>query len=132
MSAKRSLFDVIENGKEIENDINLTSMEKISEGVDKLVDMTKDAFDHLQSLEDAIEQTDALASKTKRELDTQVYENRARYGALADRISKLAEQLSDIQKCTILLLEQTGEIRMANFLKDQRKKQLEEKEETPY
>ena len=132
MSEKRSLFEVIENGKEIEKDKNLTSMEKISKGVDELVGMTKDAFEHIQSLEDALDQTDALASKTKRELDTQVYENRARYGALADRISKLAEQLSDIQKCTILLLEQAGEIRMTNFLKDQRKKWLEEEEETTY
>ena len=129
MSAKRSLFDVIENGKEIEKDLNLTSMEKISKGVDELVGMTKDAFEHIQSLEDALEQTDALASKSKRELDTHVHENRARYGALADRISKLAEQLSDIQKCTILLLVQAGQYDMADVLKGQRKKWLDEEED---
>ena len=128
MSEKRSLFDVIENGKEIEKDLNLTSMEKISKGVDELVGMTKDAFEHLQSLEDVVEQTDALASSTKNDLAYHIYENRARYGALADRISKLAELLSDVQKCTILLLEQAGEIGMAEVIRNQMKRQIEEDE----
>ena len=129
MSGKRSLFDVIEDGSKIEKDLNLTSMERISKGIDKLIEMTDGAFEHIQSLENAFEQTDALASKTKRELDTQVYENRARYGALADRISKLAEQLSDIQKCTILLLVQAEQYDMADVIKGQRKKWLDEEED---
>ena len=129
MSGKRSLFDVIEDGREIENDLNKTSMERISEGVDRLIEMTNDAFEHIQSLEDAIEQTDALASKTKDELEFRTYEDRARYGALVGEITKMSDRLSIIYEHMILLFEQSGQVDIAESLRDHRKKQIEEEEE---
>lgn len=132
MSGKRSLFDVIEDGKEIEKDLNLTSMERISEGVDRLIEMTDDAFKHIESLEDAIGQTDALASKTKKELEYHVHENRARYGALADGLKRMSERLSVIQEYTALLLERAGYGDVADLLKDEMKRQRREEEEHPF
>lgn len=139
MSGKRSLFDVIEGGKEIEKDLNLTSMEKISKGVDKLIEMTNDAFKHIESLEDAIGQTDALASKTKRELsetkrelEQHIYENRARHGALVEEIKRVSERISIIQEYTALLLERAGYSDVADLLKDEIKRQRREEEEHPF
>lgn len=128
MSGKRSLFDVIENGKEIEKDLNLTSMEKISKGVDKLIEMTDDAFKHVESLEDAIGQTDALASRTKRDLADHIRGDQENCRALAERIRRLSDNLSIIQEYMILSLMEAGRDDMAEVLKEQRKKQREEEE----
>lgn len=135
MSGKRSLFDIIENGKEIEKNLNLTSMEKISIGVDKLIEMTDDAFKHTESLEDAIRQTDALASKTKRELsetkrelESHIYEDRAHHGELVEEIKRVSERISIIQEYTALLLERAGYGDVADLLKDGIKR-LRRKEE---
>jgi NADH/NAD ratio-sensing transcriptional regulator Rex len=132
MSGKRSLFDVIENGKEIEKDLNLTSMERISKGVDKLIGMTEDAFEHIQSLEDALEQTNAMASKTRRDLEYHIHENRARYGALVKKVTDMSDAILTLRKCTALLLEQAGEIGMAEGIRDQIERQREEEENNPF
>lgn len=126
MSGKRSLFDVIENGKEIEKDLNLTSMEKISKGVDKLIEMTDDAFKHIELLEDAISQTDALASKTKRELESHICEDINRYGELAMKIEKMSDRLSVIQECMVMSLEQAGRYDMVELLRGKGNSKREE------
>lgn len=131
MSEKRSLFDVIEDGSRIEKDLNLTSMERISKGVDKLIEMTDGAFEHIQSLEDVLEQTDALASRTKNDLASHIYENRARYGALVMKVTEMSDAIRNLQKCTALLLEQAGEIGMAEVIRNQMKRQIEEDENNP-
>ena len=129
MSEKRSLFEVIENGKEIEQDKNLTAMEKVSEGVDKLIEMTQDAFDHICALEDALEQTDALAARAKRGLESHIHEENASYEALMKRVREMSDHLSTMQEYMILLLNWAGHGDMAQFLKEQRKKLMKEGEE---
>lgn len=128
MSEKRSLFEVIENGKEIEKDKNLTAMEKISEGVDKLIEMTQDAFDHIRSLEDALEMTDSMAARTKRDLTSHIAQEVGSHEAMADRLTEMADHLYVIQEYVILLLNQAGHGDMAGFLKEQREKERERAE----
>lgn len=132
MSEKRSLFDVIEGGREIEKDLNLTAMEKMSEGVDILIEMTQDAFDRIRSLEDFAEQTDALASRTKNNLASHIYEDRARYGALVKKVTDMSDAIWSLRKCTALLLEQAGEIGAAKVIRNQMKRQREEEENNPF
>lgn len=128
MSKKRSLFDVIEGGKEIEKDLNLTSMEKISKGVDKLIEMTNDAFKQIQFLRDAVDQTESKAFRTKKDLESHIYEDSVRHGALVEEIKRVSEHISIIQEYTALLLERAGYGDMADFLKDEMKKQRREEE----
>ena len=132
MSEKRSLFEVIENGKEIEKDKNLTAMEKMSEGVDKLIEMTQDAFDHIRSLEDALEMTDSMAAKTKRGLESHIHEENASYEAIAKRVKEMSDHLSTMQEYMILLLNWAGHGDMAQFLKEQREKLMKEGKEYPF
>lgn len=123
MSEKRSLFEVIENGREIEKDKNLTAMEKMSEGVDKLIEMTQDAFDHIRALENALEQTDALAARVKNDLASHIHQDSANRDAVARRLADLSDHLHVIEECTILLLEQAGHEDVAESLKEQREKE---------
>lgn len=131
MSEKRSLFDVIEGGREIEKDLNLTAMEKMSEGVDILIEMTQDAFDRIRSLEGLAEQTDALAAKTKLGFESHLYEDDARHDALVKQVREMSCNISDLQKYVIMLLKWAEHGHMARSLEEQIEKQ-KKKEEAEY